>query len=73
VGARRGASATEGDDMRDLRKGETEPTRASDERQQIERVRRVPPISGGRPAWWGQDAPRLVQPERLAPDAALGG
>jgi len=73
VGARRGASATEGDDMRDLGEGETEATRASDERQQIERFRRVQPISGWCPVWCGQDAPPLVQPERLAPDAALSG
>jgi len=62
----------ERDDMRNLRECQTQPTRAPDEDEEIDGIRRVDPISGGCAAWRRQDASRFVEPQRLPPYPAFG-
>ena len=70
MNARRGAGATKGDDVADLRQGEAEPARLTDKRQDAKHVDGIATVAGRlAPRRW-KDAALLVQPESLATDTA---
>jgi hypothetical protein len=73
VRAWRRAGATEGDDVRDLGERQAESTGSGDEREQRKDVEGIRTVAGPcAPRVW-QDASSLIQTQRFARYAALGG
>jgi hypothetical protein len=70
VDARRGPRATKCNDVLDLRERQAESTSLTDEREQPQHVGWVAPVAGRLTTGRREDAPRLVQPQRLAAQAA---
>lgn len=68
--AGRRARPAQRDDMANFGQRESKPAGLPHERQERQHVDRIAAITGGCPAGRGKDAARLVQPKRLAADAA---
>ena len=60
MNAGRGACASKRDDLGNFSERETQPTRAGDKGEEIDRLRWVQPIPGRRAAWRWQDASGFV-------------
>ena len=69
---RRATGALDADDLLDLAERETEPLRLTHESEQPQRLGVVHAVAGRRAAGRGQDACRLVEPQRLTSRPAPG-
>jgi hypothetical protein len=70
MNARRGAFATECDDMLNLAERQAHAASLADEREQPQHVDRVAAIARRRPLRWRQNPSGFVQPQRFAAQAA---
>src|SRR5262249_48294136 len=70
MGTGRPAGAAERDDVLDLGERQAEPARLTDEGEQAEDVGGIAPVAGWLASWRRENAERLVQPQRLAAQAA---